>query len=172
MSSRHKRKIPRPPDREFLRYRHFRPIGEPFRDAGLRMSKPVRGAKSAEGRGPPAATPLHAGAIEVRAAARAHLRLLPGKAADDAVGVRDRGGAEPKRVAHAGRTLCRRRLILGEGARHRANEAGDSEGDYEAAANRGHDSLHYVSVLRSAAVAHVAGAHCRRTTGRTVTGVT
>src|SRR5262249_10645684 len=124
------------------------------------------------GRGPQAATASHAGAIEVRAAARAHLRLLPGKAADDAVGVRDRGGAEPKRVAHAGPTLCRRRLIPGKGARHRADEGGDSGGDYEPAANRGHDNLHYVSVLRSAAVAHVAGAHCRRMADRTVTGVT
>src|SRR5262249_51118656 len=105
------------------------------------MSKPVRGAKSAKGRGPPAATASHASAIEEHAAARAHLGLLPGKAVDDAGGVRDLGGAEPKRVAHAGRTLCRRRLILGEGARHRTNDEGGSGSDHEDAANRGHGSL-------------------------------
>src|SRR5262249_51387647 len=108
---------------------------------GPRTSKPVIGAKSAESAAQPAAPALHAGAIEESAAARAHLRLLAGKTADDAVGVRDRGGAEPKRVAHAGRTLGRRRLILGEGARHGTDEAGDGDGDDEAAANRGHDSL-------------------------------
>src|SRR5262249_30652698 len=87
----------------------------------------------------------HAGAIEEHAAGCAHLRLLPGKAVDDAAGVRDLGGAEAKRVAHAGRTLGRRRLIIGEGARHGTDEARYSDGDNEAAANRGHGSLLWFS---------------------------